>query len=519
MAGPRIALVGMILESNRFARPAEEEDFRTLTWLEGTELLAEARKSTPVLAAEFAAFVRAMDATGPWEPVPCILAASHPAGPVREPVFEEIAASAEDHLKDAGPLDAVYICNHGAMVAEHDHDPDGTFMARVRAAAGPTALVVATLDLHANISDQMAAACDLIVGYRTNPHVDMIERGEEAAFSIRRALASGRRPKLAHVKLPIAPASVTLLTAEAPYGALIDYGQRRQAEHRGAILNVSVFGNFIFADTPDNGVSILVTARENERIAQNLANEMAQRAWANRTKFMRTLTSVDEAVSLALNPDREPIIFSDAGDNPGGGGSGRTTELLAALAAAGAKDCLYGSFCDPLLAQEAHQLGVGATFIATFNRDQEPDVPWARWDVPFEAEAEVLALHEGDVVGERGMTAGRRLKPGPSAALRIGGIDVVVITDRTQTADPVFFHMLGLDVSKAKTVVVKSRGHFRAGFRKWFAPDAVYEVDTAGLTSPVLERWPFEHLPRPSFPLDPDAAWTGEETPHTGTEY
>ena len=508
MKKPKVALLGIILESNRFAKPAEEDDFTSLTWLEGDDLMAEARSATPKLALEFAAFVRAMDATGPWQPVPCILAASHPAGPVQQSLFERIVARAQALLAEAGDLDAVYICNHGAMVATGDHDPDGTLMAQVRECVGPDVLVVATLDLHANVSHAMTDACDLIVGYRTNPHVDMIERGEEAAFSLRRCLASGDRPRLVHVKLPLAPASVTLLTAQAPYGALIDIGQRRQAEYRSRILNVSIFGNFIFSDTPDNGVSVVVTAREREADARALADELAALAWSWREQFVRTLTPIDAAVRMALEGDGAPArIFSDAGDNPGGGGSGRTTELLAALHGADVRHCLYGSFCDPELAAEAHGLRVGDRFEARFNRNRDEAASWTRWDAPFSAPARLVALHDGDVVGEHGMTAGRRLELGPSAALEIGGITVVVISDRTQTADPVFFHMMGLDLAAARTVVVKSRGHFRAGFAPWFSADRVFEVDTGGLTSPVLERWPFAHIPRPSFPLDDNVNW------------
>ena len=206
------------------------------------------------------------------------------------------------------------------------------------------------------------------------------------------------------------------------------------------------------------------------------------------------------------------MILSDAGDNPGGGGSGRTTELLKALYEAGAADVLYGSFYDPDLAAEAHAGGVGSVFTACFNRNRGADEdapPWEAWDTPFTAEAEVLALGESDVVGLGGLTKGRRMALGKTAALRLGGIVVVVISDRTQTADPIFFQMLGLDIAAAKTLVVKSRGHFRAGFAPWFPPDRVYEVDTAGLTSPVLSRWPFNHIPRPSYPLDPDAEWPG----------
>lgn len=508
MTKPRIALLGAILEANRFAPPAELEDFKSLTWLTGDYLMVEARLATPKLATEFAAFVRAMDATGEWEPVPCMLAASHPAGPVRENVIEDIIRTCEEMLRAAGRVDAVYICNHGAMVAEHDHDPDGLLMARVRKAVGTDVLVVATLDLHANISQRMVDSCDLIVGYRTNPHVDQIERGEEAAFSIRRVLASDIRPKVAHVKLPLVPASVTLLSAEHPYGTLIDYGQRRQAEYRSEILNVSIFGNFLFSDTPDNGLSIVVTAREDQSAAGALSDELAKMAWDLRGDFVRELTSVEAAVSLASDPNRAPVIFSDAGDNPGGGGSGRTTGLLAALHDAGVTDCLVGSFCDPELATESHAVGVGGVFRARFNRTRDPENRWATWDEPFEAEAEVAALHDGNVVGECGMTAGRRLVLGPSAALRIGGIAVVVITDRTQTADPVFFQMLNLDIAAARTVVVKSRGHFRAGFSEWFPPKQVFEIDTGGLTSPIHDRWPFAHLPRPNYPMDPDTNWS-----------
>ncbi len=504
MKTPRVALLGMILESNRFAKPADRADFDSLTWLEGEALMREARAETPSLATEFAAFVAAMDATGPWEAVPCLLAASHPAGPVTAEILAEVVERNAALLGGAGPLDAVYICNHGAMVAEGEDDPDGALIERVRAVLGPDVRIVVTLDLHGNISPRMVSESDLIVGYRTNPHVDMRERGEEAAFSLRRILASGTRPEAVLIKPPIAPASVSLLTAQAPYGTLIDLGQRLQAEARGAILNVSIFGNFIFSDVPDNGLSIIVTAREDRAAAEEVAAQLARVAWGMRDGFRRDLTSVAQAVELAQGSGK--VIFSDAGDNPGGGGSGRTTELLAALHGAGCEGVLYGSFADPDLAAEAHERGVGTTFTARFNRGRG-DNPWEQWDTPFEAEAEVVALHDGEVVGERGMTAGRRLHLGPSAAIRMGGVTAIIISDRTQTADPVFFKMMGLDIAAASTVVVKSRGHFRAGFDRWFAPEQVYEIDTAGLTSPVLERWPLTRVPRPSYPLDPDTEW------------
>src|SRR5262249_59235836 len=117
-----------------------------------------------------------------------------------------------------------------------------------------------TLDLHANISERMVTPCDLVVGYRTNPHVDMIERGEEAAFGLRRMLAGLAEPTTALVRLPLAPASVNLLTNSGPYGDLIDYGQKRQAEYAGAILNVSIFCGVVVPATPEFGMGIVLPA-------------------------------------------------------------------------------------------------------------------------------------------------------------------------------------------------------------------------------------------------------------------
>jgi microcystin degradation protein MlrC len=503
MTEPRVAILGLALESNRWSRPAGEHDFRSL---EGDAILHDAHAAAPAMPMEAAAFIKAMDATGPWQPVPILIASSYPAGPIEQATFKRFLATMLAGLEEALPLDAVYICNHGAMTATHMFDPDGEIVTRVRQAVGPKARLVMTLDLHANISARMVAACDLVVGYRTNPHVDMIERGEEAAFGLRRMLAGLADPKAALVRLPLTPASVNLLTHAGPYGELIDHGQKRKAEHSGAILNVSIFGGFVFSDTPKNGIATIVTARSDIGLARALANEISERAWAMRSRFRKALMPVADAVALANARERPPVIYSDSGDNPGGGGSGRTTELLMALHSAGAQGVIYGSFFDPALAAEAHQLGVGACFVARFNRDRG-NAPWEQWDLPFEAEAEVVGLTDGRFIGKLGLLQGRKVNLGPSAALRIGGLTVVVISARSQTADSMFFEMLGIDIGKAATVVVKSRGHFRAGFRPWFPPEQVKEVDTAGLTSPVLERLPFEGLPRPCYPLDAEATW------------
>ena len=509
---PRIALAGMSLESNAFAPIATEADFRARYYFEGETILSEARRAHSVVSSEMAAFVETLDATGPWEAVPTVVTDCPPWGPVEHAFFASTVEAIAARLQAAAPLDAVYVANHGAMVSTETPDPDGAMLARIRAAVGPDTAMVVTLDLHANISERMVDSADAIIGYQTNPHVDMRERGEEAAHTIR-AMLAGIRPRGTLVRLPLAPPSVTLLTASGPYGELIDYGQRRKREHGGAILNVSIFGGFVFGDTPKNGLAIVVTGRKDEAPARALALEIAERAWSERARYARRLTSIEDAVALALSndPDRAPVIFSDAGDNPGGGGGGNTTWLLRALVEAQAREVLYGSFFDPDLARAARDAGPGASIDAVFNAAGETGFA-KRFEVP----AVVRAVHEGPIVGRRGIYAGRALDLAPMAALEIGGeggITAVVISARHQTADPVFFESLGLDIDAARTVCVKSRGHFRAGFDLWFAPEQVYEVDTAGVTAPVLERFAWKGLPRPVYPLDPDTVWTPPSEP------
>ncbi|MBL6929433.1 MAG: M81 family metallopeptidase [Rhodospirillales bacterium] len=505
----RVALMGIALESNSFAPRAAQEDFRNRCYLDGDEILAEAAKPNPGMAAELVSFIRTMNATGPWEPVPVLHYESQPKGPVDQDFFDSCLNEIERRLRDAGPVDGVFIANHGGMTATGGTDPDGDMYARVRKCVGPDAAVVGTLDLHGNISQTMVDAADVLVSYLTNPHVDMAERGEEAAVIMRRMFA-GLRPKSAFIRLPLTPASINLLTASGPYAELVDYGQRRKREFGGRILNVSIWGGFVYSDTPKNGLAIVVTACNDLDDARSLSAEIATRAWNDRGRFRKSLTPLQEGLDLALangeDKSKPAVIFSDSGDNPGGGGSGRTITLLESLAQVSAKGVYYGSFFDPELAAEAHALGEGAEFHAVFNRGSEDDLA-PEYSVP----ARVKALTGGKLVGRLGLFAGRTLELGPCCLLEIGGeggILVVVISNRQQTADPGFFEMFGLNVAAARTVAVKSRGHFRAGFIPWFPPERVFEVDTPGLTSPVLENFNWRGLPRPVYPLDEDTDWT-----------
>ena len=499
----RIALLGFSIECNKFAPTATAADFAARADAAGAGLLAEARAAHPRISPEMPAFVAAMDRTGLWTPVPLRLAQAQPNGPVVHGFFQHLMAEWRQGLEAAKPLDGVYVCSHGAGLTTEDDDPDGALLAMVRESVGPEVPIVATFDLHANVSERMVESIDVFIGYRTNPHLDMAERGEEAALAMRELLA-GLKPKHAFIRLPIVAPTVTLLTAAGPYAELIALGQRRRTPE---ILNVSVMGGFAYADSAKNGISVIVTARRDAGAARALAREIAALGWANRDRFRARLTSLEDAVALAVavgkDGEKPALCLADVADNPGGGGRGNTTYLLEALLESSAEGVLLGIFNDAALAEEAHQRGPGARFLARMNRAESN-----QFSKPLAHEAEVVALSDGNCVGRRGIAAGRSLSLGKSAALRLGGVTLVVISNRQQCADPVFFEMFGLDIAKARTVVVKSRGHFRGGFDEFFGNEQIVEVDCPGLTSPMLSRFEWTRLPRPVVPLDETVSWT-----------
>ena len=506
-ASPRIAVLGFSIECNKFAPVATKEHFLARTYLEGDDIIREAKSPAPTMLPEIPGFVAAMDAAGPWQPVGVALAMTEPNGPVEHAFFVAFHDTVRERLTAALPVDGVYFCAHGAAITTEEDDPEGVLFELVRGIVGPDVPVVATFDLHANVSDRMVQEIDAFIGYRTNPHLDMRERGAEAA-AVMRELLDGTKTERVRIRLPIVPPTVTMLTAAGPYAEMIQLGQRRMGPE---IVNVSVMGGFAYADTAKNGLSVIVTARNvaartTLSAAQKLAREVAKYGWDNRARFYPKLTSLEEAVAKALTAGRDPsspaLCFADVADNPGGGARGNTMYLLRAFHEAGVQNALFGIIYDPPLAAEAHGYGLHYNFEARFNRDETTNFS-EKWAAP----ARVASLHDGNCVGRRGIYAGTRLRLGPCAALRIGGITVVVVSHRAQCADPIFFEMMVLDIAKARSVAVKSRGHFRGGFDEFFNPGQIVEVDLPGLTSPMLNRFDWTRLPRPVIPLDDDVTW------------
>jgi len=491
-----------MLESNGHSPVATREEFAAQFIGAGDELVADWKSEHPRAPLTLTGFVDAMDASGPWEPLPLYCAAAGASGPVDHAFFTEVVTEHEKRLRVTLPVDGVYLALHGGAIGTGDEDPEGTLLERVRSIVGPHVPILATLDLHANVSRKMVDNASVLVSYRTNPHVDMAARGAECAALMREMLA-GAKSAAAFVKLPFIPPSVAQNTKSGPYADIIAYGQSKMDAR---VMNVSVVSGFSLGDSVKNGMSVIVTTRGDRALAEALARDIATTAWDDRHRYIPRLTSLEDATRMALECGRDPakpaLIFADVADNPGGGGRGNTVWILESFHKAGVQGALLGVFYDPALVEEAHAKGAGARFHARFNRDEAHELSGK-----FAAEVEVLAVREGPIVGKRGISAGHSMNLGRMALLQAGGIRIVAISIRQQAKDTEMFECFGIRIADARSVIVKSRGHFRAAFDLHFSDDRIVEVDVPGLTTPILTRVPYRNVPRPIYPLDPEMSW------------
>jgi microcystin degradation protein MlrC len=504
MKTKRVAVLGVFLESNAFAALYSKRDFEARVYLAGEAVSTDARSNSPRVMREVVGFYRYMDQKADWEAVPLLVLGAGAGGPVDDGFIGDIIAQLRCHIESVLPVDGVYIVDHGAMTTPKNDDIEGDLISMVRETVGPDIPIVVTWDLHANLSQKMIDSVNAVVSYRTDPHVDHKERGAEAA-AILLEIFDGLKPVVKNIRLPIIPPNISLSSQKGPFGDLIQYGRKNMAPD---ILNVSILAGFAYSDTKKNGLHIVITAKHNSNAARDLCMELARRAWADRHRFnWDGLVSLEAAVKMAVETGVDaslpPLLMADLGDNPGAGGPGSTMWMLEGLYQAGARGALIGGFCDPRLNERALDAGTGSNFEAVFQGDD-----WGRSHSQLVAPVSVLSLHNGRCTGRHGVNAGRRLELGLLSLLELGSMMVVVSSRPILFNDPVMAEMLGLDISKIRTLVVKLRSTYRSAYDEFFLPENMLKIDTPGRTSPVLSRFEWKNLPRPVWPIDRDFQWS-----------
>jgi microcystin degradation protein MlrC len=484
----RIAVGGFLHETNTFApTKANYDDFVHGGGWPAMARGAEVLKVMRHINVGLAGFVEQAEANG-WELVPTISCAASPSAHVTQDAFERVAKVMIDGIKAAGPLDAVYLDLHGAMVTEHLDDGEGEILARVRKAIGKDLPLVASLDLHANVTPQMVEHADALIAYRTYPHVDMADTGRAAARHLAMLLRSKQRLAKAFRQLPFLIPISWQCTADQPCKNIY---QRLAALESDAVPTLSFAPGFPAADFSDCGPSLFAYGRT-QADADAAADEMAKLVVSHESDFDGRIFTPDEGVRYAMELARHahrPIVIADTQDNPGAGGDSDTTGMLRALVRNHATRAAIGVIYDPASAKAAHAAGLGAT--VTLALGGKSGIPG---DAPYKETFIVENLSDGQFVATGPYYGGRDMDMGPSAALRIGDVRVVVSSHRAQLADQSMYRYVGIEPSEQSILVNKSSVHFRADFEPiaekliiCAAPGAM-PADTAALPWTRLRR-------------------------------
>lgn len=481
----RIAIAGISHETNTYCKESTTTDaFRILR---GENLLATEGQQT-----DLGGMVSAIRALGA-QPVPIMACVAEPSGTIDLTTYHGFKEEILSGLKHS-PCEAVLLALHGAGVVDGIDDLEGNLCVAVRELIGTDVALVATFDLHGNVTQAMADVLDGVFACHQYPHVDMHLRSQEAA-ALAVSLVNKELTTSVYVEtLPMLTPCTT--TFEGPGQTMLS--RVLDAELPEGIIDISWFHGFPYTDIPNVGASICVTATS-DALARRTALDTAAQLWAVRDLFLPKSLSAHEAIQSAHALDISPVVINETSDNPGGGAPGDGTHLLRAMIEAELEDACFGFIVDPHTAAMAHEAGVG-TEISMQLGGHYDDLHGA----PLIATGTVRALHDGQLILQA-MFKGAPCHLGPMARIDINGIDVIVASERSQTFDTEPFLAVGIDVRRYKYVALKSSHHFRAGFKE--VAGAIVTADTPGLCTHKLETFTRQRSQMPMWPVDAQASY------------
>ena len=505
----RIAIGKFSQETNTLApQPATLQSFRDTMLVSGDEI-AERLRGT---ATEIGGILDAAESLG-VEIVPTVAAKAVSSGKVTREAFESILADLLAEIaaaREAGGLAAVVLALPGAMVVEGIDDGTGEALRRIRALVGPGVPLVASLDLHANLTALMAEMADALVVYQTYPHVDLYRAGDRALRLAVSFVRGEAKPTVALRRLPMILSPVNSSTDEGPAAAL--RARLEEFERQPGVLTASFCATQPWLNVEDMACAAIVTTDGDQALADHLADDLAARFWSLRERFYDfELTLIDESIRRALSAPAGPVVFADAADGTGSGSSGDSTAILEGLlryspsprgkGGRGTRSLAYLSIVDPEAVAICCAAGVGAEVSLAVGG--KIDRIHYR---PLEVTGRVRTLSDGTFIFKGPQFTGESHHRGRTAVLAVPGaaIDVrIVITEVTcLNWDPEFYRSLGLEPRDARVVVVKSPTAFRAAY-DGLMTDAI-SVDAPGPSTGNIRSLAAEmdRVRRPVYPFD-----------------
>jgi microcystin degradation protein MlrC len=491
----KVLIGGFKHETNTFSRlPTGLDAYRARAFHVG-DAIVEAYGATRT---EIAAFLDACKRHG-WQPVCSVVGDATPSGLVTKEAFDTVAGLMLEAIDKSGPIDAILLQLHGAMVCEHTPDGEGSLLRLIREKVGPRVPIGVTLDLHANVTHAMVHHADVIVSYRTYPHIDTYEIATECADLIARTLAGEIHPTVTLAQgVMIDGLDHGRTTTPGPMTeALAMAGEMAKAP---GVHSVSVLAGFAKADIPDVGPSALVVGEGHDPRYREMATRIMTFAWETRHRTSLKPLTAAEAVRIAKEKGRigAPVVIADYADNPGGGGYTDSMGLVKAMIDAGLESAAMSPICDPEAAAACHKARVGARIRLAVGGKIDP-----LFGPTIEADGTVTALSDGRFRIEGPMQNGVMVDMGPSAVFKVGGVEIVIASKRYQNYCLGFFSSLGIDPRQRAVLGVKSMQHFRAAYQP-IASEVLIVDEGNGITSNDISKLPYSHVRRPIFPLDLD---------------
>ena len=412
---------------------------------------------------------------------------AQPAGMVSRDAYETLRDEILGQLRAALPVDAVILGLHGAMVAHGYDDCEGDLLARVRAIVGRETVIGAELDPHCHMTDAKVANADILICFKEFPHTDFVERAEEL---VTLCLAAARRKIRPVMSVYDCRMIASFPTSRQPMRGFVD--KIKSLEGHDGVLSISVAHCFPYADVPEVGAKMVVVTDDRSAVGARLAKNLGEELFTMRGKTSPPFEEPDAAITRALANNRpQPVVVADPSDNPGGGAPGDSTVILRRLIERKVEGAAVGPLWDPTAVRFCFAAGEGAKLQLRFGGKTA-----VTSGQPIDADVTVVKL----VRNATQTFAGTTVSMGDCAAVRIGGVDVVLISNRTQGFGPDLFGNCGIDPATRRILVVKSTNHFHAGFAP-IAADVLY-VDSQGPIPRDMRKVPYTRIRRPIWPLD-----------------
>jgi microcystin degradation protein MlrC len=397
------------------------------------------------------------------EVIPTLHAIAGPSGVVSKETYEAFRDEILEALRASGPVDGIFLDMHGAMHVEGYSDAQADFIQQIRKIAGENVVVAASFDLHGNISKEFIDGLNIVSAYRTAPHIDGEETRTRTARLLVEALKNGFSPRTAHINLPILIPGEKGITSVEPLKSL--YARLNE-------ISLEYFP---------------------EALAQ--AEALANTIWEQRAnlKFDVPTASIDDAIKVALETQDSTVFITDSGDNVTAGAAGDGTIVLERLLSYKVTDAVLAGIVDPEAVEQCIAAGVDAK--VNLSVGGKIDNVFSK---PVTITGTVLRLPREHADSQQ-----------PDAVVQVDGVTLVLLSRHRAFTDPSHFSAMEIDPLEHKIVVVKE-GYLFQGLRD-IAPKTVMAL-TPGFANQLMENIEYKYVRRPIFPLDPEMAWSANNT-------